>query len=125
MEPELHLHGDVVVPDLAGWRRERMPQIPDIAAFELPPDWVCEVLSRSTARHDRGAKAKIYAREGVGHFWILDPNNRLLEVKRLEGGGFVEAALYGAEDTKIRAVPFDAVELDISQWWLPDDPAAK
>jgi Uma2 family endonuclease len=122
VEPELHLHGDVVVPDIAGWRRERMPNMPRVAAFELAPDWVCETLSRSTARHDRGKKTKIYAREGVRHYWIVDPLNHALEVKRLEGAGYVDAAIFGEEDILIRAEPFDAVELDISQWWLPEDP---
>ena len=66
-EPELHLCGDALVPDLVGWRRERMPELPDVAAFELAPDWVCEVLSPSTQSHDRVKKMGIYAREGVGH----------------------------------------------------------
>src|SRR5581483_11745138 len=73
-EPELHLHADVVVPDLAGWRRERLPIIPDVAAFTLPPDWVCEVVSASTEGIDRGKKLAIYAREGVAHAWLLNPS---------------------------------------------------
>ena len=72
-EPELHLHGDVLVPDLAGWRRERMPELPDAAAFELAPDWICEVLSPSTAASDRAEKMPIYARERVAHVWLVDP----------------------------------------------------
>src|SRR5438552_988428 len=65
-EPELHLGEDVVVPDLAGWRRERMPTVPDVAAFELPPDWACEVVSPSTGAIDRGRKMRVYNRERVG-----------------------------------------------------------
>jgi Uma2 family endonuclease len=122
IEPELHLHGDVVVPDLAGWRRARMSHMVDEVGIELPPDWVCEVLSRSTARQDRGKKMKIYAREGVRHYWIVDPANRSLEVRRLDGAAYVDVVTFGQEDTLIRAEPFDAVELDISRWWLPDAP---
>lgn len=69
-EPELHLHGDALVPDLGGWRRERMPELPKVAAFELAPDWVCEVLSPSTQGHDRVRKMRVYTREGVGHVWL-------------------------------------------------------
>src|SRR5437762_2790090 len=78
-EPELHLHVDVLVPDLAGWRRERMPAVPDAPAFELAPDWVCEVLSPSTAAIDRAEKMPIYGRERVGHLWLIDPAARTLE----------------------------------------------
>src|SRR5262245_52490577 len=84
-EPELHFHGNVLVPDIAGWRRERMPELPDAAAFELAPDWVCEVLSPGTMAHDRGAKMPVYAREGVAFVWLVDPSARLLEVFRLDG----------------------------------------
>src|SRR3954468_4688276 len=69
-EPELHLGADVLVPDLAGWRRERMPVLRNVAYFELAPDWVCEVVSPSTARVDRVRKVPIYAREGVSHLWL-------------------------------------------------------
>ena len=72
-EPELHFGDDVVVPDLAGWRRERMPAIPDAAFFTLAPDWVCEVLSPSTERIDRGRKLRIYAEAGVAHAWLVNP----------------------------------------------------
>jgi Uma2 family endonuclease len=83
-EPELHLHGNMLAPDVAGWRRERMPQIADTAAFELAPDWVCEILSPSNAATDRTAKMPSYARERVGHSWLVDPATRTLEVYRLE-----------------------------------------
>src|SRR5215831_12466506 len=78
-QPELHLHGDVLVPDLSGWRRDRMPEMPDAAAFELPPDWVCEVLSPRTAVVDRTAKRRIYLREGVEYVWLVDPAEQTLE----------------------------------------------
>jgi Uma2 family endonuclease len=115
-EPELHLHGDVLVPDLAGWRRERMPELPDAAAFELAPDWVCEVLSPSTAAVDRADKLPIYAREGVRHAWLLDPVATTLEVLRLEGGGWRLVATWRG-DAVVRAEPFDAIELEVAVLW--------
>ncbi len=118
-EPELHLATDCVVPDIAGWRRERMPALPDVAFITLPPDWVCEVLSPASARHDRVAKRRIYAREGVAHYWLVDPLHRTLEVWRLTGGEWVVAATHGG-DERVRAEPFDAVELDLAEWWIPD-----
>jgi Uma2 family endonuclease len=115
-EPELHLHGDVLVPDVAGWRRERMAQLPKTAAFELPPDWVCEVLSPSTVRHDRLQKTKIYARERVGHLWLVEPLSRTLEVFRLEGDELREVNVFTGGD-KVTVEPFALVELDLSRWW--------
>jgi Uma2 family endonuclease len=85
-EPELHLHGDMLVPDLAGWRRERMPELPDASAFELAPDWVFEVLSPSTAATDRAEKMPIYAREQVGQLWLVDPIAKTLEACHFESG---------------------------------------
>ena len=118
-EPELHLHGDVVVPDVAGWRRERLPVLQDVPAFELAPDWVCESLSPSTARYDRGRKMRIYGREKVRHYWLVDARQRTLEIFRLEPGGWTHVTTFEG-DEKVRAEPFEAVELDLSQWWLPE-----
>jgi len=115
-EPELHLHGDVLVPDLAGWRRERMPVLPDAAAFELAPDWVCEVLSPSTAAIDRADKLPIYARERVLHAWLLDPVATTLEVLRLEDGAWRLVATWRGEAV-VRAEPFDAIELELAVLW--------
>ena len=117
-EPELHLgpDPDVLVPDLAGWRRQRMPEIPDAAFTALAPDWVCEVLSKSTAAVDRGDKLPIYSRESVSHVWLVDPLVRTLEVLRLgEGGWQIAGTWYDA--AKVRAEPFDAVELDLAVLW--------
>jgi Uma2 family endonuclease len=122
-EPELHLGKDVLVPDLAGWRRTRMPIIPDVAAFELAPDWVCEVVSPSTVRHDRLRKMRIYARESVAHLWLVDPIAQTLEVYRLEGGRWVVFGTFGG-DEKVRAEPFDAIELDLARLWLEEAPPA-
>ena len=115
-EPELHLGEDVLVPDLAGWRRERMRQMPHAAAFDLAPDWVCEVLSPSTLSIDRVGKVPIYAREGVGHVWLVDPLSQLLEVLRLDGATYRFIASYSAAAT-VRAEPFAAIALDLSILW--------
>lgn len=117
-EPELHLGADVIVPDLAGWRRERMPVVPDLPAFELAPDWVCEVVSPGTAALDRVGKLPRYARHGVAWAWIVDPLARTIEVyerekRRLALAGGLEGP--GRE----RLAPFDEIELDAGRLWLP------
>jgi Uma2 family endonuclease len=114
--PELHLHGDILVPDLAGWRRERMPELPDAAAFELAPDWVCEVLSPSTAATDRAEKMPIYAREHVGYVWLVDPIAQTLEALRLDGGRWVLLGTW-RDDAKVRAEPFESFELALEGLW--------
>ncbi len=115
-EPELHLGEDVLVPDLAGWRRERMPEFPDTAAFTLAPDWVCEVVSPGTERLDRAKKMPVYARESVSHLWLLGPVARTLEVYRLTEGRWLLLATHEGT-TRVRAEPFDAIELDLSPLW--------
>ncbi len=116
-EPELHLHGgDVLVPDIAGWRRERMPEIPDVAAFELAPDWVCEVLSPSTGARDRTTKMPIDARNRVGHLWLVDPTLRTLEALRLEGDRWVVLGAW-RDDARVRAEPFESFELELASLW--------
>lgn len=113
-EPELHLGRDVVVPDLAGWRRERLPELPDAPFLDVAPDWVCEVLSPSSVSIDRVRKVRVYGRERVGWYWILDPIARTLEVLRLQADGvYALDASFDAEDV-VRARPFDTVEL--SPW---------
>jgi Uma2 family endonuclease len=116
IEPELHIHGNALIPDLAGWRRERMVELPDVAAPDLAPDWLCEVLSPGTMAHDRGRKLPIYAREGVSYVWLVDPMARLLEVFRLEGTHYtLEGAWRDAEG--VRAVPFGAIEIELGALW--------
>jgi len=117
MEPELHFGADVVVPDLAGWRRATLPAIPNAAAITVAPDWLCEVLSPSTARLDRTRKMRVYAREGVGHIWLLDPVARILEIYRLENEHWVLMATHEG-DAAIRAEPFGAMTLTMRRWWL-------
>lgn len=116
-EPELHLGADVLVPDRAGGRRERMPVVPDTAWFELAPDWVCEVVSPSTGRLDRTVKMPAYAREGVAFAWLVDPLQRTPEVFGLREGQWVLLAAH-AEDERVRVEPFEAVELELGALWL-------
>jgi Uma2 family endonuclease len=115
-EPELHVGEDIVVPDLAGWRRERMPEFPKTAFFTLAPDWLCEVLSPSTERLDRARKLRVYAREGVGHVWLVNPEARTLEVYRSFEERWLLLATH-ASDAIVRAEPFDAIELDLLPLW--------
>ena len=125
-EPELHLGDAILVPDLAGWRRERLPVCPDAAYFELAPDWVCEVLSESTRRLDRIRKLPIYARHRVAHAWLVDPIACTLEVFRLQDGSWLLVETLGSE-TEARVEPFAAVALDVTALWdrgqsPPDEP---
>lgn len=115
-EPELHLGDDVLVPDIAGWRRERMPELPDVAFLTLAPDWACEVLSPSTRSYDVTDKRAIYHREGVTHLWLLDPEAATLEVQRWADGGYVTIGSW-RDAAIVRAEPFDAVELPLAVLW--------
>jgi Uma2 family endonuclease len=116
-EPELHLGEHVVVPDLGGWRRERMPEMPvDKAFFDLSPDWVCEVLSASTASLDRGDKLKVWRAFDVSHVWFVDPEARTLEILEKDPRGYRVFEVFSGE-AKIRAVPFDAIELELGLLW--------
>ena len=115
-EPELHLHNDVLVPDLAGWRRERMPELPETAAFELAPDWVCEVLSPSTAARDRADKVPAYLRERVAFVWLVDPVNQTLEAFTLHESAYRLLGTWRG-NALVNVEPFDAFALDLSALW--------
>jgi Uma2 family endonuclease len=115
-EPELHLGLNVLVPDLGGWRHQRLPELPDSHFTEIAPDWVCEVTSPSTRQLDRLRKMPIYAREGVEWMWILDPDPQTLEVFRNDGGRWIVDATHGGEDV-VRAQPFDGIEIDLGRLW--------
>lgn len=118
-EPELKLEGsDSVAPDLAGWRRERLGKITKESAFCLAPDWICEVLSPSTRVWDREEKMPYYARHRVGHLWLLDPIDQLLEVYALGRRGWEAIGTYSGTKV-VRAEPFESVELDLSLIWPP------
>lgn len=115
-EPECHLGSHVLVPDFAGWRRERMPVLPDTAWFELAPDWVCEILSPGTARLDRVRKMPIYAEAGVAFLWLVDPDLRTLEAYAREGARWLLLGSYADQDVA-RIPPFDAIELELGLFW--------
>jgi Uma2 family endonuclease len=120
--PELHLGRDVLVPDLAGWRRDRVAEPPEPGApfLTLAPDWVCEVLSPSTAALDRTRKLPIYAREGIGHVWLLDPVAQTLEVyQRVKRGWLLTGTFEG--DALVRAEPFASLALELDTLWLQPD----
>jgi Uma2 family endonuclease len=118
IEPELHLHGDILVPDLAGWRIERFDfENDDGAYYEVAPDWCCEILSPGTETFDRVDKSDIYLREGVRHSWLVDPIETILEAfERTENGRWLLHGVYGVEG-KARIVPFDAIEMELAALW--------
>jgi len=125
-EPELHLGLDILVPDMAGWRRTRMPRlVADEPFFTLAPDWVAEVLSPSTSKYDRTDKLQIYQREAVAWVWLIDPLLHTLEVLRREDEGWTLRGTW-SDDQRVRAEPFDAIELELGVLWadvvLPTDP---
>jgi len=117
-EPELQLLPlEPMAPDLAGWRVERMPKLPETAYFPIAPDWICEVLSRSTEAVDRTKKLPIYAAHGVSHVWLIDPIAKTLEVHSLgDDRRWRDVRLYEG-DARVRAEPFAAIELDLAGLW--------
>ncbi len=117
-EPELHLgpEPDIIVPDLAGWRREHLPAVPHAAYLTVAPDWACEVVSPSTEDVDRAEKMPIYARERVSHLWLVDPLLKTLEVFRLDGDSYRMVHAWRGS-VSVRAEPFDAIELDLAILW--------
>ncbi|MGH9457478.1 MAG: Uma2 family endonuclease [Thermoanaerobaculia bacterium] len=115
-EPELHLGDDVLVPDIAGWRRERLAELPETAWFELPPDWLCEVISPSTEILDRDRKLPAYAAAGVAHVWIVDAARRTLEILRREGSTLRLVTTYRGA-ALISEPPFDAVTIELGALW--------
>lgn len=116
-ETELHFGEDVLVPELAGWRRERFPQAANDTFLTVAPDWVCEILSPSTAQKDRALKAEIYAREGVAHLWFVDPDAKTLEAYRLTGGKWLQIQVFKNDDLVV-AEPFDALPFKLDALWF-------
>src|SRR5262245_16861396 len=117
-EPELHFGANVVIPDLAGWRRERLPKLPADAPFmELAPDWICEIISPSTASFDRVKKLRVYLHAGVTYAWLVDPAGRTIEALRKESDRWVVLGNYPG-DAPARIEPFEAHELDLRTLWL-------
>jgi len=117
-EPELHFvrNAEVLVPDLAGWRRERMPELPEDQRFEVVPDWICEILSPGTASKDREVKMPVYARYGVRYAWIVDPRERTLEAYGLRDGDWERLAAYGEAD-EVSVAPFEAAVFRVGALW--------
>jgi len=119
-EPELHFVRDteILVPDIAGWRRERMPTMPKDQRFEVVPDWVCEILSPATARKDRVIKMPIYARFGVAFLWLMDPVARTLETFSLDNGRWVVTGQF-KDDDLVAMAPFEELEIELESLWVP------
>lgn len=115
-EPELHLADQVLVPDIAGWRRSTMADVPQSHRFTTPPDWVCEVLSPSTAGKDRIRKLPLYARHKVGHAWLVDPLQHSLEVFRRHELGWLLVGTY-EDEAAVSAEPFEDVEIELRHLW--------
>ena len=118
-EPEIHLRGHVIVPDIAGWQKTTMSRLPETAAFHISPDWVCAFLSPPTQRHDKGDKRAIYAQLGVQHLWYVDPVSRMLEVFRLSGSDWIVSGTFFESDP-VSAPPFEAITFSLGELW--DDP---
>jgi Uma2 family endonuclease len=121
IEPELHLGEHVLVPDIAGWRRERLPVVPETPFTDVAPDWICEVLSGSTETRDRTIKMRIYADEGVPHLWLIDPRLQLLEVFEISAGRWTHIGAWNSDD-QVRASPFDAISFSLADLWPLDKP---
>ena len=122
IEPELHLGSDVAVPDLAGWRSERLAAEPSEPFITIAPDWVCEVLSPSTARLDRGPKRRIYAAAEVGHLWLLDPTEGVLEAFERTGHQWLLLATIQRGEP-VQVAPFDAVSFPLDDLFPFDTPS--
>ena len=120
--PELHFGRDVVVPEIAGWRRETLPTLPDTAWIETPPDWVAEVLSPSTEKYDRGPKRQIYAAAGVQYLWLVDPRVRFMEAFALHHQQWVLIATL-RDHEEVRVPPFEAIAFSLGHLWPLDSPA--
>ncbi len=122
VEPDLHLGDDVLVPDIGGWTTARMPRLPDAPWLSVPPDWVCEALSPSTAGIDRVKKTRVYARSGIGWYWILDPSQRTIEVLKLVGDRYSlhSTCMLGE---RLSLEPFSTETFDPVGWWLDTDEA--
>jgi Uma2 family endonuclease len=124
VEPELRLGPHVTVPDIAGWRRERLPNVPEKAFFDVAPDWICEVISPSTEKYDKGDKRRIYAHYAVPHLWHVDPRAKTLEVFRLQGRDWLLTHTF-VDQEDVSAPPFDAITFSLGLLWPFDPPATE
>jgi Uma2 family endonuclease len=112
---------DVFRPDVAGWRRDRVPEPPAERPVRVRPDWVCEVLSTSDKRRDQVLKLRVYHRHAVPHYWLLDPEEKTLTVYRWQADGYVNA-LTAAAGERVRAEPFDALEFPLGALFGEETP---
>lgn len=117
LEQEIMFGEDLLVPDFSGWRKGRFPGIPEKNWISVPPDWVCEILSPSSASLDRVRKMPIYAQHGVQYLWLMNPIEKTLEVYRLESGRWFYSAAFAGDD-KARAEPFQEIELNLADFWM-------
>jgi Uma2 family endonuclease len=120
-EPEIKFSNDILVPDIAAWRRERLSSYPDTNWIEIAPDWLCEVLSASTEKRDRTVKLRVYAEAGVAHVWLLDPRLQILEAYELHDGSWRHLGAWNG-DEKVRVAPFDAIAIALADLWPLDRP---
>ena len=121
VEPEIKFGDDLLVSDLAGWRRERLAGYPDKNYFTVVPDWVCEILSASTEKRDRTLKMRIYGEAGVPHMWLIDPRLQILEAFELNGTRWTKIGDWNSDDG-VRAPPFDAIAFSLADLWPLDRP---
>jgi Uma2 family endonuclease len=121
VEPEVKLGDDILVPDVAGWRRERLRTYPDRNYFEVAPDWVCEVLSASTEKRDRTLKMRIYGNAEIPHLWLVDPRLQILEAFQNDGGRWKKVGDWNSDD-EVRAPPFDTISFSLAGLWPLDPP---
>lgn len=120
-EPQLGSGEHVAIPDIAGWRRERMAHLPEQASITLPPDWICELLSPGTASYDRTVRFRIYHQYRVGHLWSVDPAYRTLEVFAWSEGHWVPTGNF-RDFEDVAASPFEAITFNLGQLWPFDEP---
>jgi len=121
VEPEVKFGNDLLVPDVAGWHRDRLPGYPERNFFEIKPDWVCEILSGSTERRDRTLKSRIYGGAGVPHMWLIDPRLQILEAFENDRGRWTKIGDWNSDD-EVRAPPFDAISFSLADLWPLDPP---
>lgn len=121
VEPEIKFGGDILVPDIAGWRRERLKAYPEKNYFTTIPDWVCEVLSGSTEKRDRTLKMRIYGKAGIPHFWLIDPRLQILEAFENRNSHWTKTGDWNSDD-EVRAPPFEAFSFSLADMWPLDRP---
>ncbi len=119
IEVDVLLASGTVRPDLSGWRRERLPQ-PDVRPIATRPDWVCEIISPTSIRQDRVAKRRAYAKAGIPHYWIVDPDARTLEALELQSDRWLEVGTWSEGDVA-RIAPFEPVEVPVGRLFLPPE----